>query len=315
MPEPFVSVIICTFNRHQYLDQCLKSIKMQNYQNYEIIVVNGPSTDDTEEVLKKFNDIIVIHQDFLPGISAARNRGISVARGDIIAFIDDDATADQRWLRSLVDSYQDPSIGGVGGVVYEPVKKTVQFQNGTINKSGISFAVRSPDSPLKRSQFPICIGTNCSFRKEILLLAGGFDPYFRYHLDESDLCVRIVQAGFAIRFQKAAIVIHYSAEGQNRISPDNLNSYEIYKNVIFFILKNFKGDLRSYTIRPYYALCWWGSYFLVSWSIHKKISLIQLIRIYVQGIRGAVQGYRDGFNKRKPQKRENFQAPKSEILL
>ena len=239
MTEPLVSVIICTYNRQKCLYRCLKSIKAQNFQNYEIIVVNGPSTDDTESVLKNFEDIYVIQQNCLLGISAARNSGISAARGDIIAFIDDDAIADQNWLKSLVDGYHDASVGGVGGIVYEATKKSVQFQNGTINKSGISFSVRSLDSPIKKSQFPICIGTNCSFKKNVLHQVGGFDPYFRYHLDESDLCVRIVRAGFPILFQKEAIVIHYSAEGLNRISPDNLNSYEIYKNVMFFILKNF----------------------------------------------------------------------------
>jgi GT2 family glycosyltransferase len=305
MSEIFVSVIICTYNRHNCLEYCLKSIKRQNYQNYEIIVVNGPSTDDTKNLLKKIKDIIVIQQNFLDGISAARNSGISAARGDIIAFIDDDAVADINWLKSLVDGYGDASVGGVGGVVYEPGKSTIQFENGVINKSGISFAVRSLNSPPKKNQFPHCIGTNCSFKKNILYQVGGFDPYFRYHLEESDLCVRIIQAGFTIIYQKKAIVIHYSAEGYNRISPDNLNSYEIYKNCMYFILKNFRDDVLSYTFRPLFALIWWGLYFLVSYIIHKKISFKQLMRIYFHGIRGAIQGYKDGFQKLIADKRDN----------
>ena len=297
MTELFVSVIICTYNRDKYLDQCLKSIRTQNYQNYEIIVVNGPSTDETENIIKKYDAIIVIRQEFLYGISASRNCGISAARGDIVAFIDDDAVADPDWLKNLVTCYHDDSVGSVGGIVYEHGKTSVQFRNGIINKSGISFAVRSPDSPPKKNQFPTCIGTNCSFKKSVLHLAGGFDPYFRYHLDESDLCVRIVQAGFLILFQEGAIVIHRSAEGHNRISADNLNSYEIYKNVIYFILKNFRKEFRSYTFRPLNALCWWNLYFLGSWSIHKKISFVQLMMIYFRGIQGAMQGYKDGFLK------------------
>jgi GT2 family glycosyltransferase len=305
MSELFVSVIICTYNRHKCLDHCLKSIKRQNYQNFEIIVVNGPSTDDTENLLKKCKDIRVIQQKILTGISAARNCGISMARGDIVAFIDDDAVADKNWLQSLVGGYHEATVGCVGGIVYEPGKTSVQFENGIVNKSGVSFTVRSLNSPAKKNQFPYCMGTNCSFNKNILHQVGGFDPYFRYHLDESDLCVRIVQAGFKIIFQNDAAVIHYSAEGNNRISPDNLNSYEIYKNSMYFILKNFKTDVLSYTFRPLFALYWWGLYFLVSFIIHKKISFRQLMKIYFHGIRGALQGYKDGLQKLIADKRNN----------
>ena len=92
--KPLASVVICTYNRADYLKKCLDSMLNQTCDNFEVIVVNGPSTDNTEEVLKKY-PFRVIQQKEKGGLSAARNLGIEEARGEIIAFIDDDGIADE----------------------------------------------------------------------------------------------------------------------------------------------------------------------------------------------------------------------------
>ncbi len=288
-----VSVVVCTYNRAHYLDKCINSLIGQDYPNYEIIIVNGPSTDETVQILEKYPSVRIIQQSKLNGLSYARNLGIKASKGGIIAFIDDDAVADEKWLSYIVQEYSDPGIGAVGGLVYGPQKSHIQFDYGVINKAGIPKPIRDEMAPLGRNEFPILMGTNCSFRKEVLYNIGGFDPYFKYYHDESELCARVVNAGYTIVYNRDAYVIHDMVEGHNRKSPYDLNWSEILKNVIYFTLKNFGKELSSYTIRPMYSLSWWILFFQHH-ALHGRISLKDLIGIYWQVIRGAYRGYCDG---------------------
>lgn len=293
MLNPLVSVVVCTYNRDRYLERCLVSLKKQLYQNYEIIVVNGPSNDETDSILRRYPDIQVIRQKSLNGLSYARNLGINASKGEIVAFIDDDAVADKKWLVNLVSGYTDDSVGGVGGLVYGPQKTHLQFDNGTIDKCGIPVAIRPESTGLRKGEFQIFMGTNCSFKRDVLHDVGGFDPYFRYYHDESDLCVRIAMSGHQIVYRRDAFVVHDMVEGHNRKSPYDLNWSEILKNVIYFTMKNFPGELLSYTARPVYSTLWWLLFFQYH-LVNRRISLRQLIHIYHQVFAGVIRGYRDG---------------------
>jgi glycosyltransferase involved in cell wall biosynthesis len=91
--NPLVSIIIPTYNRGAYLNQCLNSITNQTYKNYEVIICDDGSIDNTLEVVKKFENQICIRYDYAPntgGPAAPRNRGIMLAKGDLIAFLDSD---------------------------------------------------------------------------------------------------------------------------------------------------------------------------------------------------------------------------------
>lgn len=306
--EPlFISVVVCTYNRVVFLKKCLQSLYEQKYSNYEVIVVDGPSTDDTDQFLATCNDMTIIKQEELNGLSYARNLGISAAKGEIVAFIDDDAIADKYWLKFLADKYYDEKVGAVGGIVFSPGKTEIQFANGIIKKFGIPDAVRNENNMLKDDEIPILMGTNCSFRKSVLHMVGGFDPYFKYYHDESELCTRIFQAGYKIIYQKDAYVIHEMVEGHNRGSKFDLNWTEILKNIIYFTLKNFGGEFSSYTTRPIRAISWWFSIIKKEY-FNKTISFKMLLKIYLKMIKGVIKGYIDGlrFNFNKKQKQASF---------
>lgn len=296
MADKLVSVVICTYNRAKSLERCIGSLEKQTYSNFEIIVVNGPSTDDTYKVLEKFPEVISIKQNNLNGLSFARNLGIEISKGYIVAFIDDDAVADENWLKYLVDGYTDRLIGGVGGLVCSPKGSTlplIQFDNGTISKTGIPASIHDDRYILRQDEFQIIMGTNSSFRKDVLYDVGGFDPYFRYYHDESDLCVRIALKGYGIVYKRDALVIHDMVEGHNRRSRYDLNWSEIVKNVIYFTLKNFGKDLSSYTLWPVKSLYLWLRNFYNVYH-NGEISLRQLFSIYIKFIFGAIKGYVDG---------------------
>jgi len=101
--KKLVSVVIPTFNRAIFLDRSIKSVLQQTYQNFELIIINDGSTDETEEKVKEYQKldkrIIYIKNKKNQGPSAARNIGIKSARGEFIAFLDDD----DEWLPTKIE--------------------------------------------------------------------------------------------------------------------------------------------------------------------------------------------------------------------
>jgi glycosyltransferase involved in cell wall biosynthesis/GT2 family glycosyltransferase len=302
MQSHVVSVVVCTYNRCNYLKGCLSSLKEQTCSPFEIIVVNGPSTDGTAEMLSAHPDIAVIRQRSLDGISRARNLGISAARGAIIAFIDDDAEADPRWLECLAENYADDAVGCAGGLVLGPDGRP-QFDNGTIVPWGIPRIHREDGRRLEKHEYQICMGTNMSFRRDVLFRLDGFDPYFRYYHDESDLCVRAARAGYKVRYDRRAVVKHNMAEGVNRKSPYDMNWSDIVNNVVYFTVKNFRGDVRAFSSWPLRAILWWLRYFLTCTS-RGLISRGRLISISGQVFQGGIRGYLAGL--KRPRRGKNL---------
>jgi len=230
--NPLVTVIICTYNRADFLKKCLDSIFDQTYDKFEAIIVNGPSTDRTENLLRKY-PFKIIQQKNKGGLSAARNLGIKEAKGEIIAFIDDDAIADENWIKNHVKKYKDKKVGGVGGTIYGKNGKIDEYCK-KVNKFGI----------LKREKktvhsgytwFNTTCGCNTSFRRNVLEEIGGFDEYYNYWFDETDVCVSIAKAGYKIEYEYDAIVYHYHSDGPSRSSI----WYHKAQKQLYFTLKNF----------------------------------------------------------------------------
>ena len=120
---PRASVIVCTLNRSSLLDGCLASLAAQRLASdeYEIVVVDNGSTDGTRGLVKRWmRDLGNIRLEVEPvtGLSRARNAGIRAARGEVVAFLDDDALASEQWLTALLEAYtRSPDVGAVVGPV------------------------------------------------------------------------------------------------------------------------------------------------------------------------------------------------------
>jgi glycosyltransferase involved in cell wall biosynthesis len=125
------AVVVPTFNRKAVLRQCIEALAKQDYPDFEVIVVDDGSTDQTSEmIVDEFPKVRFLTQDHR-GPAAARNRGVAGARGEIIAFTDDDCVAPRNWLTRLADGYaRHPRVAGVGGYLQAP--------NGILDKNALA---------------------------------------------------------------------------------------------------------------------------------------------------------------------------------
>ncbi len=244
MTFPTFSIVINTLNRGALLQRTLQSFGWLRYRgSFEVIVVNGPSTDDSAEVIESWGSRIRAANCDVANISVSRNIGICMARGEIVAFIDDDAIPEPEWLEHLAQAYADPQVGAAGGLVFDHTGYAFQSQYCVVDRFGrADFSPRGPTPHLafpRSFRFPHLLGTNASFRRSALLEIGGFDEEFEYFLDETDVCLRIVDAGFMVAQLPNAYVHHKYAPSKMRDAHRvTRHHYPIIKNQLYFLLKH-----------------------------------------------------------------------------
>jgi glycosyltransferase involved in cell wall biosynthesis len=192
MMECLVSVVIPTRNRADSLRRTLDALSAQSYPHFEIIVVDDASTDDTRELLNAWagGRREVFHQVLPHGSYAARNRGWRAARGEVIAFTDDDCLPDRDWLSNLTAPLDDASaIASQGMTVASP---------GEITPFTHQIEQRRGGPPYRTC--------NIAYRRETLATLGGFDESLRWYADNI-LGLRAARLG-PVSFASKAVVHH-----------------------------------------------------------------------------------------------------------
>jgi GT2 family glycosyltransferase len=198
---PRVSVVVCTYNGKRTLQDCLRGLLKLEYPNYEVIVVSDGSNDGTVALASGYGFQVITGQN--QGLSAARNRGLQAASGDIVAYIDDDAYPDPHWLTYLAQAFMTTKHAGVGG------PNVVPPQDGAIAQC-VANAPGNPThvllSDLEAEHIPGC---NMAFRKSCLQELGGFDARFRFAGDDVDVCWKLQERGETLGFAPSAFVWHH----------------------------------------------------------------------------------------------------------
>lgn len=188
-----VSVVVVSRHRPAELALCLGALALQDHAPLEVVLVADPGG------LAVRPDLPLKRVPFdAPNISEARNRGIAAAAGAVVAFIDDDAVAEPGWAGSLAAAFADPGIIAASGWTRGPHGASWQSRGEAITPQGpVPLPAQAQRAGLFRPAAGTVLstlGTNCAFRREALAAVGGFDPAFAYHLDESDLNLRLARA-------------------------------------------------------------------------------------------------------------------------
>jgi glycogen(starch) synthase len=245
-PPPSFSIVINTDDRAESLARTLQSLRYLDYPDFEVCVVRGPTPDGTAEVLQPWQGTIKVAHCPVRNLAVSRNIGVALSAGDIVAFIDDDAVPEAEWLRDLAAAYETPGTDAAGGFVLDHTGVAFQWKYGTTDRLGetkLDGNRAAPELNLPGSpNFPSLLGTNCSFRRHILLELGGFDEEYEYYLEETDLCCRLIDRGRRIAQVAGAHVHHQLAPGGRRTEQRRPRHwYPTIKNRIYFSLMNGGG--------------------------------------------------------------------------
>ena len=251
--EQFISVIIPTCDRPKTLIQCIDSIRSNNYKEYEIIVVDQSSDSKTENLIKKYSDpdLIYIRSD-IKCSSDARNRGWKKAKGDIIAFTDDDAFVDSGWLEAISEALNasNADVGMVGGRI-TPLFKTPRPSWLPPEKDFLlpSFDAGSEVRPFPEESLPVSV--NLALRNKVLEETGGFDTRLGLKKSETSidltggedsyLGIKVKNLGYKIIYLPTAIVFH-------PITPDRLTKS-------FFLKRNFREGVTAIALENVKSTC------------------------------------------------------------
>jgi glycosyltransferase involved in cell wall biosynthesis len=171
-----VSIVVCTFSkeRERQVLGCLESLTQQTLKPHEIILVLDPDPDLKESYSSQVPSNITIVTAKETGLSNARNAGLLAAGGEVVAFIDDDATADRNWLRNLEGNFRDDNTLGVGGYV-RPV-----WENGrpTWFAEELDWVVGCSyrGGPREKCYVRNPLGCNMAFRSTVFTEIGAFRP-------------------------------------------------------------------------------------------------------------------------------------------
>lgn len=228
---PLISVIVPTREHPDVLAPCLNALLQQDYPTYEILVVDsGPQTDRTAQTTVRYaaqaeaqGCSLVYVRVGRAGSSLARNVGLATARGDILAFVDDDAVADRHWLAEIAAGFAAvPTAGCVTGNVL-PRELETQAQAWFEEYGGFSkgYAVKVFDTGAHRPRsilFPFAAGrfgsgNNMAFRRECLERLGGFDETMGVGTltrsgEDLSIFYHTIRQGYAITYRPGAIVRH-----------------------------------------------------------------------------------------------------------
>lgn len=209
-----ISIVIPTYNRKDTLRQCLQAAISQDYDSYEIIVVDNGSTDGTGEMLRReFPQVSCLRQKQNSGPAAARNAGIHRASGSIIVFTDDDCVPPQNWLTRIAAGYaRYPHVVGVGGYLEPPSEALKSNVLARYERHIARHVFHVGDSEYVGGfECPAGGTNNMSYRRTILQQVNGFDESFPYAAGEdADLKWRICQTHAQLLYTPIR-VIHLQA--------------------------------------------------------------------------------------------------------
>ncbi len=186
----------------------LGCLRLQDITGFEVVVVTNTPGIFQDYTPFEHLKIIAFEQ---ANIAKARNLGIAATQGDFVAFCDDDALPDPGWLRQITAPFADLKIGGTGG--FTRGRNGISMQWGAVitdvlaQENRIELTKTTVFKPNDKT-CPVMIGTNCAFRKSALLQINGFDENFAYYLDDSDISLRLSQAGWQLAILPECQVHH-----------------------------------------------------------------------------------------------------------
>lgn len=249
---PRISVIIPTYNNAHYIVEALQSVFAQSFSDYEVIVVDDGSTDETTAVLTPFTDRIRLFYQENAGSAAARNTGLATARGDVVLFLDaDDVLLPGKLAAQMALLDKRPSLGAVhsGWQIVDSAGELVKTIEPWRDAPRLDLAAWLKWKPVKMGAMLM--------RREWLLRVGGLDPALRQSHDV-DLMLRLALAGCRMDWlRKPTLRYRHHAGSTMRSGAMDQARYAIMALDKFFARSDVPPAIRQRErLTRYYSLTW-----------------------------------------------------------
>lgn len=223
---PLVSIVIPTFNSSYFIEGCLSSVFKTKYPNYEVIIVDDCSTDDTLKYIKDNyggNKKLKIFRNRKKQLAAgSRNKGFAHAKGKYVALLDHDVEVDSDWIKEMVKTIDvDDSIGIVQSKIHDINQKKLLQCVGVKIIPQMGWVVVLGHGKKDRGEFDnpdgiVAAATGIMYRKDVFKKVKGFDQKLGINIDDLDLNWRIWIAGFKTVVSPGAITYHWAKKQKTR---------------------------------------------------------------------------------------------------
>lgn len=239
-----VSIILPTYNRGHCIQRAVESVLRQSIHDYELIIVDDASTDDTEEYIRSLSDGVVryIRLSQNVGAGAARNAGIRAARGEYIAFQD----SDTEWVGNKLEKqlrYMDSQDESVA-MVYSPYKMIYTDHILIYPSQDVPMEEKSGNILCSLLEHPLIGTPTMLIRREVMNKLGGFDPAMRA-LEDYELSIRIAET-YKIGIIDEVLLISHNEK--DSIS----NNAEGYIDTSFYLLQKHRSLFDQYDMTMTY---------------------------------------------------------------
>ncbi len=255
MPDPTISVVICTYNRAETLRRAVESVMRQETNgafSFEIVVIDDGSTDNTRETVEALasESPAPVRHVFEGGggcIPVTRNRGIAEARGEWVAFFDDDQLAEPGWLQGLLDTARRLDVLLVGGPRRLDVPADRLARLGPERRAMLGEEMY-PTAPIEFDGKRLPTTGNLMIHRRVFEAIGTFDVSMAFSGEDADLLRRARAAGFPIWTAPGAMVVH--------LIPEYRLDLEYFRWVSYRWGANFaRMDLKDHGLAGMLARC------------------------------------------------------------
>jgi GT2 family glycosyltransferase len=235
---PPVSVIIASRHRPEGLLRTLRALGQQDHPAIEVVVVADPAA-----AARVAGPDLKVQSFDQANLAAARNAGLALAAAPVVAFLDDDAVPEPTWASRLAAPFADPRVTQAGGYVRGRNGISFQWRAIAVDATGADHPLALPETvtlhPGSAAWAIKTQGTNCAFRRTELIAAGGFDPAFRFYLDDADANLRLAARGGLTAVVPRAQVQHgFGASPRRRADRAPLSLHDIGASAAVFLRRH-----------------------------------------------------------------------------
>jgi len=261
--KPLLSVIIASYNPGYLLERCLESLKDQKTDKpFEVIVVDSSSDGMATLIEKRFPNVRLYQFPERKFCGDARNVGLSVAEGEIVAFIDADSRADQNWANQILKAHQSSHLAIGGAIANGNPKSTIGWA-----AYFCEFSQWMPNAPSK--PFRDIAGTNMSYKKRVFEEYGGFIE--GTYSSDTEFHWRLEKNGHVLQFVPSILVFHHNIDQLGRFLRHEFEHGRSFARV----------RMKSQDFSEWRRLFYGTFFFLIPWWLLLKVGVRNLKnRIY-----------------------------------